>query len=63
VDIDISSVLKGTGYDIASIPKVASIIVYKLKQEIVEMMVLPEMDDIPIPGCTLSHHQNYPTYH
>ena len=51
MDFDIDSVL-GTSSKIANIPKVANIIVYKLKQEIIEMMVLPDMDDIAFPDST-----------
>jgi len=52
IEVDISPTIMGTDFRVASIPKLANIVVHKLKQELVEMMVLPEMNDIPIPMCT-----------
>jgi hypothetical protein len=51
IEFDIDSTI-GTSSKVANIPKVANIIVYKLKQEIIEMMVLPDMDDFPFPDST-----------
>lgn len=53
IDFDIDSSIGQTN-PIANIPKLASIIVYKLKQELVEVMVLPDMDDIALPDCTVT---------
>jgi hypothetical protein len=39
----------GENYKIKQIPKLADVIVNKLKQEIIELMVLPNMDDFPFP--------------
>eukprot|EP01105_Mastigella_eilhardi_P001679 TRINITY_DN119_c1_g1_i1.p1 TRINITY_DN119_c1_g1~~TRINITY_DN119_c1_g1_i1.p1 ORF type:complete len:664 (+),score=160.72 TRINITY_DN119_c1_g1_i1:22-1992(+) len=36
-------------FDVSSVPRLAGVIVSKLKAEIVENMVLPNMDDFPIP--------------
>ena len=35
--------------NVAGFPKLTKIIVNKIKQELVEMLVMPEMDDLPIP--------------
>lgn len=40
----------GSKYKLSNIPKLANIIANKIKQEMIEMMVLPEMDDWPIPN-------------
>lgn len=48
VKLDIKTEI-GENYKIKQIPKLANIIVNKIKQEIIERMVLPNMDDIPLP--------------
>lgn len=48
IDLDIDSFF-GDKHRLVNIPQLASIIVTKLRQEIVEMMLLPDMDDWPLP--------------
>ncbi|KAF2068279.1 hypothetical protein CYY_010394, partial [Polysphondylium violaceum] len=48
LDIDTSIGQSKTGY-FANIPKLAKLIITKLKAEIFEMMVLPNRDDLPFP--------------
>jgi hypothetical protein len=40
----------GSKYKLVNIPKIADIIVNKLQSEMIKMMVLPEMDDWPVPS-------------
>jgi len=42
----------GDDHKIKNLPKLANIIVHKIKSEIIETMVLPQMDDYPIPKIT-----------
>jgi hypothetical protein len=51
IDLDINSLIGQTN-PIANIPKLASILIYKVKQELIEVMVLPDMEDIQIPERT-----------
>jgi len=46
IDVDTEIGVKG----VKNFPKIASIIIYKIKKEIIELMVLPQMDDLPIPN-------------
>jgi len=39
----------GSKHPLHNLPKLPDIIVYKLKKELIKMMVLPEMDDWPLP--------------
>jgi len=44
-----------------NLPKLANIIVYAIKSEIISLMVLPHMDDIPLPGIHADHEDTKPT--
>eukprot|EP01114_Cavostelium_apophysatum_P017541 TRINITY_DN5236_c0_g1_i2.p1 TRINITY_DN5236_c0_g1~~TRINITY_DN5236_c0_g1_i2.p1 ORF type:complete len:401 (-),score=109.65 TRINITY_DN5236_c0_g1_i2:63-1265(-) len=45
---------------IKNLPKLANIIVHKIKQELIELMVLPNMDDYPIPKVKSDLPKNSP---
>ncbi|EGC30107.1 hypothetical protein DICPUDRAFT_99627 [Dictyostelium purpureum] len=57
LSIDTSIGQSKTGY-FTNMPKLAKIIVNKLKAELFEMMVLPNMDDFPLPHPKSSKHKN-----
>ena len=48
IDLDFETSF-GEKHRLVNIPQLASIAVLKLRQEIVEMMLMPEMDDWPLP--------------
>lgn len=48
IELDIESFI-GEKHRLINIPQLTNIIVLKLRQEIVEMMLLPDMDDWPLP--------------
>jgi hypothetical protein len=52
IDLEFSSFV-GEKHRLINIPQVTSIVVTKLKQEIVEMMLMPDMDDWPLPHLKL----------
>lgn len=51
IDLEINSLIGQTN-PLANIPKLASIVIYKVKQELIEVMVLPDMEDVQIPERT-----------
>ena len=48
----------GENKKIKNLPHLAKIIIYKIKSEIFEMMVLPQMDDFPIPNIKTDVERN-----
>jgi hypothetical protein len=61
IELEIDSFI-GEKHRLVNIPQLTNIIVSKLKQEIVEMMLMPDMDDWPLPHLKVPKGQTREKY-